>query len=134
LLLFLKLKKYLNLSMDIYAQNILDHYQRPRHRGKLADANASFQELNRSCGDDITVFVKMKDDLISDISFEGDGCAISVAMTSILSDEMIGKTKEYVLSLGLDDLQKLLGIKISPRRSKCALISLRAIQGALKSI
>ena len=120
--------------MDIYAQNILDHYQRPRHHGKMVNADVSFQELNRSCGDDITVFIKMKADLIADISFEGDGCAISVAMTSILSEEMIGKTKDYVLSLGFDDLQKLLGIKISPRRSKCALISLRAIQGALKSL
>lgn len=120
--------------MDIYAKNILDHYQHPRHCGKMDDADVSFRELNRSCGDDITVFVKMKDNLIAGISFEGDGCAISVAMTSILSEEMIGKTKDYVMSLGLDDLQKLLGIKISPRRSKCALISLRAIQGGLKKL
>jgi len=120
--------------MDIYARNILDHYQRPRHRRKLSDADASFRELNRSCGDDMTVFVKMKGDIIKEISFEGNGCAISVATISILSEELVGKTKAELLAMDLPDLQELLGIHISTRRSKCALIGLRALQRAVTSL
>lgn len=120
--------------MDIYARNILDHYQRPRHRGKLSDADASFRELNRSCGDDMTVFVKMKGDVIKEISFEGNGCAISVATISILSEELVGKNRTELLAMDLADLQNLLGIHISARRSKCALIGLHALQKAVTSL
>ncbi|MBN2884854.1 iron-sulfur cluster assembly scaffold protein [Patescibacteria group bacterium] len=120
--------------MDIYARNILDHYQRPRCRRKMAGADASCRELNRSCGDDMTVFVKMKGDIIQEISFEGNGCAISVATISILSEELVGKTKAELLAMDLPDLQELLGIHISARRSKCALIGLRALQKAVTSL
>jgi len=120
--------------MDIYAYNILDHYQRPRHFGSMDNADASFHELNRSCGDDVTVFVKLKDGLIEAISFEGHGCAIALATASIISDSLLGKTRLAVLAMDLVDLQPLLGIEISPRRQKCALISLRALQGALKQL
>ncbi len=117
--------------MDIYARNILDHYQRPRHRGVLPEADASFAALNRSCGDEMTVYVKLKDGVISAISFEGQGCAVSVAAMSILSETLVGYRPEDVAKLGLAELQPLLGIDISPRREKCALIGLRALQGAL---
>ena len=120
--------------MDIYARNILDHYQRPRHRGTLADADASFHELNRSCGDDFTVYLKLKDGLIEAISFEGQGCAISTAATSILSDFFIGKAPEDILKMDLEALRGLLGIDISFRRQKCALIGLQALKGAISSL
>ncbi len=120
--------------MDIYAYNILDHYQRPRHRGPMPEADASFHELNRSCGDDMTVYVKLKDGLVEAISFEGHGCAIAVAAASIISDSLLGKTTLAVADMDLSDLQPLLGIDISPRRQKCALISLRALQGAIKQL
>ena len=118
--------------MNIYAHNILDHYQRPRHRGLLKNADASFHELNRSCGDDMTAYVKIKDGLVSAISFEGLGCAIAIASSSIISDSLLGKEVTTVMSMDLSDLQPLLGIDISTRRQKCALIGLRALQGAIK--
>lgn len=120
--------------MDIYARNILDHYQRPRHRGVLAEADASFHELNRSCGDDFKVYLKLKDGLIEAISFEGQGCAISTAATSILSEFFLGKAPAEILKMDLEALRALLGIEISFRRQKCALIGLRALQGAVASL
>jgi nitrogen fixation NifU-like protein len=120
--------------MDIYARNILDHYQRPRHRGALAAADASFHELNRSCGDDFKVYLKLKDGLIEAISFEGQGCAISTATASILSEFFLGKTPADILAMNQESLQQLLGIEISFRRQKCALIGLRALQGAVASL
>ncbi len=117
--------------MDIYAQNIIDHYQCPRHRGAMPDADLSHHQLNTSCGDEIMVYVKLDDDKIAAISFEGQGCAVATASMSILTDALIGKSKTEVLAMGLEELQPLLGIEISLRRQKCALIGLQAIQGAL---
>jgi len=120
--------------MNIFAQNILNHYQCPRHRGEMPAADASGRELNRSCGDEMTVYVKIKDGLVSAISFTGKGCAISTAAISILSEELIGLSKNEILKMDIDDIRKLLGIEISWRREKCALIGLRALQGALRSL
>jgi nitrogen fixation protein NifU and related proteins len=119
--------------MDIYAHNILDHYKNPRNKGVLPKADASFLSLNSSCGDEVKAFVKMKDDRLEKISFEGHGCAIAMAGMSILSEALIGKTEEEIMAMDLSAVQKHLGIDISARRHKCALIGLRSLQGALKA-
>ncbi|PKM88814.1 Fe-S cluster protein [Candidatus Falkowbacteria bacterium HGW-Falkowbacteria-2] len=120
--------------MDIYARNILDHYQRPRHQGVIVDADAVFGKLNRSCGDEIKVYVKTKNGLLEAVSFETRGCAISTASISILSDELLEKTVGEIMQMDLADIQPYLGIEISPRRQRCALLGLRAIQGALAKL
>lgn len=117
--------------MDIYAKNILDHYQRPHNFGSL-DGAIKHHTLNRSCGDDITVYIKIENDKLTQVFFEGHGCSISIATTSILSDALIGRELEDVLKLDLNDVQKILGIDISLRREKCAMIGLRAIQEAIR--
>lgn len=117
--------------MDIYAKNILDHYQRPHNFGPLSGAVAH-HEFNHSCGDDITVYLKTEAGKIKQLSFEGQGCSISMAATSILSESLVGQEIAEVLKLNLTDVQKILGIDISLRREKCALIGLRAVQGALQ--
>ena len=118
--------------MNIYARNILDHYKNPHNKGVLKDATISFKSLNSTCGDQIEVFLKMEGEIIKKINFEGHGCAISIASASILSEALLEKKASEVLSLDLSAVQSLLGIEISARRHKCALIGLKAIQGALK--
>ncbi|MBN2854014.1 iron-sulfur cluster assembly scaffold protein [Patescibacteria group bacterium] len=118
--------------MNIYAKNILDHYKNPRNRGALKDASVSFKSLNSTCGDQIEVFLKVEAGKIKKINFEGHGCAISIATISILSEALLEKKVSEVLKLDLNSVQSLLGIEISARRSKCALIGLKAIKGALK--
>lgn len=120
--------------MDIYAQNILDHYKNPRNRGVLKDASTSFKSVNSSCGDEITVYIKVNEDSLEKISFEGHGCAIALAASSILGESLIGKPIADILQLDINDVQEQLGITISTRRSKCALIALRSIQGALNKL
>jgi len=120
--------------MDIYAQNILDHYKNPRNRGVLKNAETSFKSTNASCGDEITVYLKLDDDRIEKISFDGHGCVIALAAASILSETLIDKEITDILKMDLSDVQAQLGIEISNRRSKCALIALRSIQGALKEL
>ncbi|MGE5425886.1 MAG: iron-sulfur cluster assembly scaffold protein [Bacillota bacterium] len=120
--------------MDIYAKNILDHYQRPRNFGPLEDADIHQQESNRSCGDEITIHLKLEGGRINFLSFEGRGCAISMAAMSILSEELVGREAEQVMNMGLEEVESFLGIEISPRRQRCASLGLRAIQGALASL
>ncbi len=118
--------------MNIYARNILDHYKNPRNKGVLKDAKLSFKSLNSTCGDQIEVFLRIEEGKIKKINFEGNGCAISIAAISILSEALLEKKVSEVLKLDLSAVQSLLGIEISARRHKCALIGLKAIQGALK--
>lgn len=120
--------------MNIYAKNILDHYKNPRNRGVLKESTTSFKSLNSTCGDQIEVFLKIEEGRIKKINFEGHGCAISIAAISILSEALLEKKVSEVLKFDLSVVQKLLGIEISVRRSKCALIGLKAIQGALRKL
>lgn len=117
--------------MNIYAQNIMDHYKNPRNKGVISNPDTSHHELNRSCGDDITVSIKLNGDVISDIKFTGSGCAISQAGISILSEKLLGKNKQEILKYDFEYLKKIFGVPISERRSKCALIGLLAIQNAI---
>lgn len=118
--------------MDIYAQNILDHYKHPHNQGVIAKADVSHHETNNTCGDDISVSVKMAGKKIKQIKFIGQGCAISQAGISMLSEELLGKTKAEVMTYEFKNLEKNFGIKISERRYKCALLGLWAIQHALE--
>lgn len=120
--------------MDIYAQNIMDHYKNPRNKGVLSGFAATHREINTTCGDDITVALKLAGQKIKAIKFTGQGCAISQAAISILSEELVGKTKKQVLALGFEDVKKILGVPISERRYKCATLGLGAVQKALQNV
>lgn len=117
--------------MDIYAQNIIDHYKHPRNFGVLPQADFKQQELNASCGDDITVFLKFAGNKLKTLNFTGQGCAISQAGISILSEELIGQTKKQILAYNFEDIKNIFGVEISARRYNCAMLGLRAIQKAI---
>lgn len=120
--------------MDLYAYQILDHYKQPRNYGVLEGADASSEQANLSCGDKVMMYVKVADGAVTEIKFTGDGCAISKASTSMLTEKLIGRRMEDVLAMDLDSIREILGIEISDRRSGCALIGLSAIQASLKKI
>ncbi len=119
--------------MDIYAQNILDRYKKPFHKDKKLDAAIHHKEANHSCGDIVEVDLKMENDKVTRYSFSGNGCAISMASADMLGDLIEGMTKEKVLNLTKEEIYEMLGIEISLRRSKCALLALLALQNALLS-
>lgn len=120
--------------MNIYASNIMDHYKNPRNKGLLVAADVSHQEINHSCGDDILVSLKLDGDLIKEIKFDGQGCAISQAAISILSEKLIEKNIKDILKYDFDYIKKILGVPISERRYKCAMIGLLAIQKAISKV
>lgn len=119
---------------EIYKENILDHFKHPRNFGKLSDAQASSKEVNTICGDEVEIQVKTKAGKITDIKFQGQGCAISQAAASILTEEVKGKTIAEVQGLEKEGILKMLGIPISPARIKCALLALYAVKNSLKKI
>jgi nitrogen fixation NifU-like protein len=117
--------------MDIYAENILDHYRHPRGKVRLAVPSAEQKEVNLSCGDEVAVQLAINDDRITEIGWEGTGCAISQAAMSILGEELVGKSLDEINVMKAKDMHELLGVPVGPRRFKCALLGLHAVKNAV---
>ncbi len=117
--------------MDMYQEEILEHYRHPHNRGSIPNADVVQKEYNPLCGDELTLYLTIADGKISDVKFEGQGCAISQAAASMLTDEIIGKPVETVQRMQKEDVLDLLGIELGPTRLKCALLSLQGITRGL---
>lgn len=136
---------------ELYQDLIVDHNKRPRNFGKLDDATYFAEGFNPLCGDQVTVYVHLDGEQISKVQFEGEGCAISTASASLMTEALVGKTiseadalfelfhKILVGELELDDektqqlgkLAVLTGVKAYPSRVKCATLAWHTCQGAL---
>jgi nitrogen fixation NifU-like protein len=115
----------------LYREYILDHYKNPRNYGVLDQPDAAFFDRNPLCGDELGVHVRMEGDRVADLRFHGQGCAISQAAASIISEELKGKTVEEIAALDRHFVVDELGIELSPTRLKCGLLFLKVVQGAL---
>ena len=116
---------------ELYRDQILEHYKRPHNFGRLDDFDLEFADTNPLCGDEQHVFIKLDPEgRVEAVSFEGQGCAISTAATSLLTDELAGMTREELLKIPKEQVLELLGIDISATRMKCALLGLKAVKGA----
>lgn len=117
---------------ELYRDYILEHYKEPHHFGELDGPDLQAHDVNPLCGDELGVQLKVDDDgTITDLAFQGKGCAISQASASIASDELIGMKIDDVAKLDADWLIDLLGIEISPTRRKCALLNMKVLRGAV---
>jgi nitrogen fixation NifU-like protein len=120
------------MDEEIYKENILDHNRNPHNKKTLEDFDLRGEGRNVSCGDEVFFFVKFgEDSRVTSASFEGDGCAISQAATSMLTNKIKGKTREELKLLSPGDIYNMLGIKISLGRTKCALLPYEALSKAL---
>ena len=137
---------------DLYQEVIIDHNRSPRNFGKLDDATQVAEGYNPLCGDKLNLYLKTEDDVITDVSFDGSGCAISVASASLMTDSVKGKTieqseqlfqdfhnlimeeenpgEEQMQSLG--KLAALAGVKQYPARVKCATLCWHTLRSAMQ--
>jgi nitrogen fixation NifU-like protein len=135
---------------DLYRDVILDHNRQPRNFGALDPADASVEGFNPMCGDHLTLRLRLNQDTISDIRFEGQGCAISTASASLMTEAVKGKSRGEALKLfervhqlltddaapPADELGKLAalsGVREYPARVKCASLCWHTLASALKS-
>lgn len=122
----------MGMGSDMYRQQILDHYRNPRNYGEIEDATFSHIGVNTSCGDEIEMFVTVEDGVIQAVSFQGEGCAISQAAASMLSEEVKGKSLDELYELDRDDVLDLLGVEVTPMRIKCAVLAEKVLQDGAK--
>ena len=118
---------------QMYREVILDHYKSPRGHGLLEDADAQAEGENPLCGDEVTIFVRFGEDgeTIADVGFEGRGCAISQAATSMLTELVQGRKAADVAALPKEELLAEIGIPLTPIRLKCAILGLGVLKVAL---
>jgi nitrogen fixation NifU-like protein len=118
---------------DFYREIILDHYKNPHNYGLLAAPDAQAEGQNPLCGDEVTVSIRFGADgeTIEEVGFEGRGCAISQAATSMLTDLVKGKTATEVAALPKEELLDEVGIPLTPVRLKCAILGLGVVKVAL---
>ncbi|SOD73984.1 nitrogen fixation NifU-like protein [Jatrophihabitans sp. GAS493] len=141
-------------TMDsLYQQIIIDHYKNPHHRGLPEDFDAEVHHVNPTCGDEVTMRVKVTDGAISELGWVGEGCSISQASTSVMTDLVVGKPIADAMELNslfldlmksqghaeitdeiadaLDDAVAFEGVSKYPARVKCALLGWMAMKGAV---
>ena len=134
---------------DLYQEVILDHSRKPHNYHVMPDATGRAEGNNPLCGDQVTVYVKLEGDYIVDVSFQGNGCAISKSSASVMTDEIKGKTKAEAQTLfekfhhlithtdaaALEETDKLAvfsGVSAFPTRVKCAVLSWHTLRSALE--
>lgn len=120
-------------GMDtIYRDYILDLYRNPKNKKKIEDANYTAHKNNPSCGDEITIYIKIEDGKILDVGFDGVGCAISQASASLFMEQIKNKSLDEVKHMTDTNVLELLGIDVGINREKCALLIFRAFQESTK--
>lgn len=112
----------------IYQEYILDLYRHPHNKGVLDHADAQAEEFNPSCGDKIALMIKFDGGMVRDVAHDGQGCAISQAGVSLLTDYIKGKTKSELQQMTEEQAKELLGIPISHTRRKCAILGWLTLQ------
>ncbi len=122
------------MNDDLYQEELLDHYRHPHNFGPLPDPSCSVLEVNASCGDQMTLQLKIDPDkqVVSEAMFTGVGCAVSMASASLLTDYTKGKTIKELQTIDFDFMQQLIGTTISPGRVKCLALSAKALMKALE--
>lgn len=114
----------------LYSEKLLDHFRHPRNYGALTDADASYESFNQLCGDRIRIELKIENRFVKDVKFRGDGCAISIAAASLLTELILTTGTDAITD---DQLIAALESDIKPARIQCALLPLEALRAALQA-
>lgn len=117
---------------QMYRQIIIDRFKNPRYRGELTDPDIAHGDENVSCGDKLTFFIKLNENKeVSEIRYEGKGCTISLASADLLAESLEEMTLEEIEELDNEFVMDLLGIPVTPTRTKCAILGLKIVQAGV---
>ncbi len=119
------------LPLDIYAENMIRHYEKPHNRGRLDHPNTEIHEDNPTCGDAIDIYLLISENKLKDAKFTGDGCSISIGSASMVTDYVKGKTLPEIKRIDKDELIEIIGINPGAGRIHCATLALKAIKKAI---
>ncbi|OGD79608.1 SUF system NifU family Fe-S cluster assembly protein [Candidatus Collierbacteria bacterium RIFOXYB1_FULL_49_13] len=116
-----------------YRDELLDHWHHPQNKGKLESPSAKALVSNSSCGDEIELMVKVKEGVVTDVAFEGNGCALSTAAASMLTERIRGMRVEEVANLGEKEVIEMMG-EVNPGRMKCVTLPLLAVKELVEKL
>jgi len=117
---------------DLYRELIIDRYKNPHFRGALEPNDISFEDDNPLCGDHIRIDLRVDENgVVSEVAFDGHGCAISQASADLLAESVLGKSLDYIKQVSKQDVLDMLGIELGPVRLKCALLSLKVLKAGV---
>ena len=116
---------------EIYKENILDYYKNPRNKKEL-ETKTKAHDKNTLCGDEVTIYLKLEKNKIKDATFTGNGCEISQASASMLTEKLKGLTIKQAKAISKEEILKMLGIPLSFMRIKCALLPLKVLNKTLE--
>lgn len=137
----------MSLLDSLYQEAVLEHYKRPRNRGVLEPHDVAEEGVNPSCGDEVTLYLRFEGERLAGVSFEGEGCAISQATASLMTQAVKGRTTAEALALSerfremlhgaepdaaLGDLAVMRGVSQLPARVKCAALPFATLERALE--
>jgi nitrogen fixation protein NifU and related proteins len=117
------------LADDLYRQELLDLYRNPTNKGTMLKPDIKTEEQNPLCGDQVEISLRLdKNGKVADAQFDGKGCVISMASTSLLLEKIKGKTLSEVLAITREDLLDMIGLSLTPTRVKCAMLPLVTVK------
>ncbi len=120
---------------DMARETIIDYYRNPRNKGHLEHPTVSHEEKNATCGDVIHLDLLIEDDIVKNIRYDGQGCSISQASASMLTEMVMGKHIDEVKAITKDDIMDALGVEtLGPSRIKCALLSLKVLKAGVYGV
>lgn len=115
----------------LYREQLMEHYKNPSNKGTLNDSSVDVNMSNPFCGDVVDLKLKIEDEKIVDVSFDGPACAVSVASSSLVTDWIKDKTLEEAKELEKDEVLEMLGVELTTSRVKCATLILEALKEAV---
>ena len=121
---------------SMYQERVMDHANNPRNNREMDNATVMSDARNVSCGDTLTMYLRLSEngETIEEASFQGEGCALSTASASLLTEHVVGKKVSEVRLVTPGDLYNLLGVSISPARTKCVLTSYNALERCMDAL
>jgi nitrogen fixation NifU-like protein len=120
------------VDRQAYIELLLDHYENPRNRGKMPDADVVLGGGNPGCGDIVTIYLKVDNqDRVAGVSFEGEGCTISQAGASVVTEMVLGKPLSEIETMDLNAMIDELGRDVVISRTRCATLGLGTVKGAV---